>query len=93
MSGSRDATAFRRSVVKVAMPQRRGREFPTKAMRWSWLTFGPPEAKRYGSCDIAENAATGGEATPAGWDSLPLTAAALPWRKSEIAFIGRRSVS
>jgi hypothetical protein len=23
------------------MPQRRGREFPTKAMRWGWLTFGP----------------------------------------------------
>jgi hypothetical protein len=29
--------------VKVAMPQRRGREFPTKAMREGWLTFGPPE--------------------------------------------------
>src|SRR5271168_4453658 len=43
MSGSRDATAFLRSVVKVAMPQRRGKEFPTKAMRGGWLTFGPPE--------------------------------------------------
>jgi hypothetical protein len=37
-----------------------------------------------GSCDVAESAATRGEATPVIWDSLPLTAAALPWRKSEL---------
>jgi hypothetical protein len=41
-------------------------------------------AERDRSCDIAESAATGGEATPVIWDLLPLTAAALPSRKSEL---------
>src|SRR5271165_2463116 len=40
--GCREAVALLRSVVKVAMPQRRGREFPTKAMRWNSVMSVPP---------------------------------------------------
>src|SRR4051812_4890775 len=36
------ATACCKSLVKVAMPQRRGSELPMKASRMDWVTLKPP---------------------------------------------------
>ncbi len=38
------AIACCRSVVKVAMPQRRGSELPMNAIRLSWVTVAPPSS-------------------------------------------------
>jgi len=38
-----DCTALCRSVVNVAMPQRRGKELPMKATRFIWVMGAPQD--------------------------------------------------